>query len=299
MTIKQIFSGYLPKLKFKSSSPLLDIEILLAKAINKPKEYLYEYPEKNLTTKQLTTFKKLFSRRFKGEPIAYIVGHKEFFGLDFKVNKNVLIPRPETEILVVEAIKYFQEQMPNAQYPMPIVDIGTGSGCIIISLAKNIKHFCHAELSRSINKNTCPQFYATEISSKALSVAKQNAKLNKVEIKFLKGNLLEPLTNFQFPISNFVIVANLPYLTTKELQNPTLKYEPKIALDGGYNGLKYFYELFEQIEKYGINPQAIFLEIGWNQAEKIKAMAKKVLSGYKFEVKKDLCGFDRVIKITK
>ncbi|MBN1326120.1 peptide chain release factor N(5)-glutamine methyltransferase [Candidatus Falkowbacteria bacterium] len=284
MTIKQIFSEYFPKLKHKSLSPFLDIEIILSKTLNKPKEYLYEYSEKKLLTKQLTFFKKLFSRRLKGEPIAYILGYKEFYNLNFKVNKNVLIPRPETEVLVDKVIKYCQEKIPNSQFQIPIIDIGTGSGCIIISLAKNIKN---------------AKFFATEISVNALKVAKQNAKLNNVKINFLKGNLLEPITNYKLLITNYIIVANLPYLTTKEVNNPILKYEPKVALDGGQGGLKYFYELFDQIEKFAIEPKAIFLEIGYNQAARIKKIVKKVLPEYKFEVKKDLSGFDRVLKITK
>jgi release factor glutamine methyltransferase len=284
MTIKQIFSEYFPKLKFKSLSPFLDIEILLSHALNKPKEYLYEYPEKKLSAKQLNEFKKLFSRRQKGEPIAYILGSKEFYDLKFKVNKNVLIPRPETEILVDEVITFVKAQGSGLRAQGNIIDVGTGSGAIIISLAKNLRG----------------KFYATEISSKALTIAKQNAKLNKVNIKFFKGNLLQPFSFELRALSpELIIVANLPYLTAKELQNPNLKFEPKVALNGGQNGLEYFYELFDQIEKYKIKPQAIFLEIGWNQAAKIMQMVKKVLPNYKFEIKKDLSRFDRIVKISK
>jgi release factor glutamine methyltransferase len=284
MTTEQILKEYLPKLKYKSLSPFLDIEILLSQALNKPKEYLYEYPEKKLSAKQFSVFKKLFSRRLKGEPIAYILGYKEFYDLKFKVNKNVLIPRPETEILVDGVITFVKAQGSGLRAQGNIVDVGTGSGCIIISLAKNLKS----------------NFYATDISSKALLLAKQNAKLNKVKINFLKGNLLHPFSSELRALSSEpIIIANLPYLTAKELKKSTLKYEPKIALNGGQNGLEYFYELFDQIEKNGIKPKAIFLEIGWNQAAKIKQMAKKILPGYKTKTIKDLSGFDRVIKITK
>ena len=159
--------------------------------------------------------------------------------------------------------------------------------------------FCHGEHSRTIDKNTCTQFYATDISDSALKIAKQNAKENKTKIKFLKGNLLEPLD--QPPTTNhqpLILTANLPYLTTKELQNPQLKYEPKLALDGGSYGLKYFREFFNQIKQYNLKPKAIFLEIGHNQAAQIKKLAKNVLPAYKIKIKKDLCGFDRVIIIT-
>ena len=280
MTIKQVVKTYSQKLKSKSSSPILDIELLLTKTLNKPKEYLYEYPEKNLTTKQISNFKKLFNRRNKGEPIAYILGHKEFYGLTLKVNKNVLIPRPETEMLVEEVIKFSKRHK-----PLAICDIGVGSGAIIITLAKTLKG----------------KFYATEISNKALTVAKQNAKKHKVKIKFLKGNLLEPIKNKKIDI----ITANLPYLDEKkENLLPSsdtigLKFEPKIAWDGGKDGLKYFRYFFEQIKKFDLKPKIIFLEIGHNQATQIKKLARQFLPAYKIKIKKDLCGFDRLAIITK
>ena len=288
MNIKDTISEYSDKLKKTSSSPTLDIELLLAKALNKPKEYLYEYPEKNLSTFQFNKFSKLFKRRLKGEPVAYLLGHKEFYGLNFKVNKNVLIPRPETEILVEEVLNFIKNNRTRL-----ILEIGVGSGAIIIVLAKNIKK---------------TEFIATDISAKALNIAKQNAKLHKVKIKFLKGNLLEPLIpipNSQLLIPNSIITANLPYLDRKEenllpsSNTIGLKFEPKIAYDGGPDGLKYFRQFFAQIQKHNLKPKAIFLEIGYKQALPIKNLAKQALPRYKFKIKKDLCGFDRVIIITK
>jgi len=287
MNIKNIIAQYSAQLKKTSSSPILDIELLLTKILEKPKEFLFEYPEKNLTLKQFNKFQKLFKRRLKGEPIAYILGHKEFYGLDFKVNKNALIPRPETEILVEEALNYIKKEKARL-----IIEIGVGSGAIIIALAKNLPG----------------QFYGTEISKQALAVAKQNTKRYKVKINFLQGNLLIPiikLQNSDFVIRNSIVVANLPYLDHKEenllpsSNTIGLKFEPKIAYDGGPDGLKYFRQLFAQIQKYNLKPQAIFLEIGHKQAQKIKNLAKQALPKYKFQVKKDLCGFDRVAEITK
>jgi len=292
MTIAQIISQYSKLLK--SSSPILDIELLLSQTLNKPKEYLYTYPEKKLTVLQLAKFKKLFPRRQSGEPMAYILGHKEFFGLDFKVNKNVLIPRPETEQLVEETLQFVKKHK-----ILSVVEIGAGSGAVIISLAKNI---CHPELSRRVDKCSHLQFIATDISTKALAVAKQNAKLHKVKIQFLQGNLLKPLskiTNSDFILRTSIIVANLPYLETKQLNNKQLDYEPKSALNGGPDGLKYFREFFHQIAQYKLQPQAIFLEIGHNQAAKIKKLSPIALPKYKITVKKDLCGFDRILIITK
>jgi release factor glutamine methyltransferase len=297
MKIKDIISHFSPKIKKTSSSPILDIELLLTKVLNKPKEYLYEYPEKKLTARQFAKFKKLFNRRLKNEPIAYLLGHKEFYNLNLKVNKNVLIPRPETELLVESVINFCKTKTPKLYNAKTlIIEIGTGSGAIIIALAKNLK----------------TQFFATEISASALKVAKQNAKTHKVKIKFLKGNLLEPIAKSHnsnlLPshlvlrqagiIHNSIIVANLPYLTAQELKNPTIRKEPKLALNGGPDGLKYFRQLFAQIQKYNLKPKAIFLEIGFNQATKIKKLTRQILPKFKFQVKKDLCGHDRIIIIT-
>lgn len=294
MTIIQLITQYSKRLK--SSSPLLDIELLIAQALKIPKEYLYAHPEQNLTTKQLNNFTTLFKRRAKGEPIAYILGHKEFYRLDFKVNKNVLIPRPETEQLVDEVINFAKKRQ-----PLAIFEIGVGSGAVIISLAKNLP------------KSQC---LGTDISTKALTVAKQNAKLHgvfchpelsrridrKPYIKFYRGNLLKPISelkSFQFPISNYILVSNLPYLTTKQLNNTQLKFEPRQALNGGPDGLKYFREFFNQIHQYKLKPLAIFLEIGDTQGSKISKLAKLALPRYKIKIKKDLCGLDRIICITK
>ncbi|MCX6744010.1 MAG: peptide chain release factor N(5)-glutamine methyltransferase [Candidatus Parcubacteria bacterium] len=286
MTISQLITYYSKLLK--SSSPVLDVELLLSQALNQSKEYLYTYPEKKLTASQLSKFKKLFARRLKGEPIAYIQGHKEFYGLNFKVTKNVLIPRPETEQLVEEALRFSKEHK-----ILSLVEIGVGSGAVIISLAKNLPK---------------AEFIGTDISDKAIAVAKKNAKFHKVKIHFFQGNLLKPLTeiiNFQFLISNYIIAANLPYLDRKEKNllpssdTKGIKFEPKLAWDGGPDGLKYFREFFNQLHKYKLQPAAIFLEIGHNQAAKIIKLAKMSLPKYKTSVKNDLCGFDRLVIIYK
>ena len=160
----------------------LDAEIILSYAIKKPKEYLFAHPEKKLTPLQLRKFKSLAVRRVKGEPIAYLICRKEFYGFDFYVNKNVLIPRPETELLVDEVLAHVQ----NAEYKIPdtkIIDVGTGSGNIIISIARNLR--------RNISKKI--EFLGTDISPSALKVARRNAKSHRVikKIKFIKSDLLD------------------------------------------------------------------------------------------------------------
>jgi len=288
MTIKTLIKNYAPKLKGKSSSPILDTELLIGRTLNKPKEYLYTYPEKKLTANQIERFEKYFQRRLQSEPIAYILGHLEFYSLKFKVNPNVLIPRPETEILVEQVLK-FSKQLAIRHKPFTICDIGVGSGAIIISLAKNIK-----------NAN----FYGTDISPKALKLARQNAKTHKAKIKFLAGNLLKPIQNLQLAIHNLIITANLPYLDQKQenllasSDAKSLLYEPQIAWDGGIDGLDYYQEFFQQIKDYKIKPLAIFLEIGHQQTSQIKRLAKEVLANYKVKIIKDLCGHDRIVIIT-
>ncbi|MFC1598954.1 peptide chain release factor N(5)-glutamine methyltransferase [Patescibacteria group bacterium] len=274
MTIKEIIIKYSANLIGKSASPILDIELLLAKTINQAKEYLYKNPDKKLTTKQLKFFLNLVERRSKGEPIAYILGYQEFFNLKLKVNKNVLIPRPETELLVEQVLEFTKTNKIKS-----IADIGTGSGAIIIALAKNLK----------------AEFYGSDISSQALALAKENAKTHKVKIKFYKGNLLEPLKSDQLDI----IVANLPYLTTKELNNPSIQHEPKLALAGGKDGLNIFIEFFQHLKQYNQRPKLILLEIGYKQAQSLKNISKIYLPKYKYKVKKDLCGLDRIAIITQ
>lgn len=270
----------------------LDIELILAHVLKKTREYIIAHPEYKLTKSQIAKCKLLIKKRVNSLPIAYITGEKEFYGLKFKINKNVLIPRPETELMVEEALKLVAS---NPQ-PTTIIDMGTGSGCIIITLAKKIKN--------------C-QFFAIDISTKALVIAKQNANLNSVvkKIKFIKSNLLESIINnskYKLKNSKLIILANLPYLTPTQIKNsPSIKYEPKLALTAGLDGLKYYGRLFQQIcalriarcELRDIN---ILCEIDPSQTVKIKQMVKRELPKATLQIKKDLSGLNRlvIIKIT-
>ncbi|MEK7211020.1 MAG: peptide chain release factor N(5)-glutamine methyltransferase, partial [Patescibacteria group bacterium] len=235
---------------------------LLAFVIKKPKEYLYAHPEAELTPNQQKLFQKLIARRGKHEPVAYLTGHKEFFGLDFIVNHNVLIPRPETELLVEEAIKRiknYELRIKNCR--TVLIDIGTGSGCIPIAIVKN----------------SGVRAIAIDMSSAALKIARKNARQygildspakifarrklrrgndkeeggnDKRMMRFIKGDLLK---NTKYKIQNtkfLIITANLPYLPTSEWHSTmpdVKKYEPRLALDGGPDGLKYYRKLMPQI----------------------------------------------------
>ena len=272
--------------KNKISSPALDAEILLSFSIKKPKEFLYAHSEKNLTTTQSRLFKKLIARRAKHEPVAYIIGHKYFYGLDFFVNKNVLIPRPETELLIEETLKSKILNLKSA-----IIDVGTGSGAIAVTLARHLP-------------NT--KIFATEISPGAIKVARKNARHHKVAITFLRGDLLEPFLNLKSKISNLkslIIVANLPYgwkawKNTSSAETRGLKFEPRIALFTGKNGLELYEKLLQQIKLLIASRQLPIIslfEIDPGQTKSTKTIIKKYFPAAKIEIKKDLAGRDRLV----
>lgn len=288
LTIKQIINDAEKSLKTKKIlTPQLDAEIILAFLLGKTREYLLAHLEKKIAPTIAKKYLKLADLRGKGEPVAYLIGHKEFFGLSFLVNKNTLIPRPETEILVEEALKIIE----NKKNKILCVDIGTGSGNIIISLAKK-------------TRNKKEEFIGLDLSAKALKIAKINARLNKVieKIKFFKSDLLKKVfENYPLLIgyNSIVLIANLPYVPSenlKKLNSPEtagLKFEPKLALNGGLDGLNFYRKLASQIKKALKNNKNIILlcEINFDQGKEIK----KIFSFFKkAEIKKDLSGLDRV-----
>jgi release factor glutamine methyltransferase len=313
-------NSLMKRTKTETSIPLLDIELILAFILKKSREHILTHPETKLTNSQITNYQLLINRRLNGEPLAYITGHKEFYALDFKVNKNVLIPRPETELMVEEAMQIAQRASHSA-HRTTIIDVGTGSGCIITTLAHLIKNY---EL-RIMNYD----LYGIDVSKEALAVAKQNAKKNTVNdiIKFIHGNLLIPFLNkskIQNPKSKIIITANLPYLTPTQIKNsPTIKFEPKLALTAGADGLKYYRQLFKQIKillnttaakssrrdfagaekfydsQYVMRDMrcAILCEIDPSQKNFIQQLIKKELPDANFEIKKDLRGHNRLVII--
>jgi len=267
----------------------LDMGILLSLALVKPKEYILAHPEKKISSVQIKKYHSFAKRRSVGEPIAYIAGKKEFFGLDFIVDKNVLIPRPETELLVENAI----EKIKNAKCDMPntIIDVGTGSGNIIISIAKNIP-------SKIKNKTN---FYAVDISKKSLEVAKENAKKNKIDqkIKFIQSNLLEyfqPLVEKNKKFKNILIIANLPYVSPKiyNANKNNLKFEPKTALLSRNNGLDHYIKLFKQVRLLFTVHCSLILEFSPEQKSEISRIITRYLPKAKAEFFKDLAGRWRV-----
>ncbi|MFZ2976107.1 MAG: peptide chain release factor N(5)-glutamine methyltransferase [Candidatus Moraniibacteriota bacterium] len=298
-TIKNLLSHSINKLLKTSSTPQLDAEVLLSYVLKKPREYVLIHPEKKLTLKQVKKFNDFIKRRLNYEPIAYILGKKEFYGLNFKVTRDTLILRPETEHLVDAVIS--NSQLVNSKKTI-IADIGTGSGNIIISLAKNIQ-------TSNVHNGHSMSFFGIDISKKALTVAKHNAKKNNVDdkIKFLRGNLLEPIIKnincYMFHAScSMIIVANLPYLSKKIYSScaPNVKkFEPRSALISGIDGLDHYEKLFQQITLlrkkcfmlHACLPKrqvSCFMEISPEQKQKITKLIKKYFPNANIEFQKDL-----------
>ncbi len=227
-------------------------------------DYLQKYYKGNISEAKI--------RLLKGEPVQYIVGNVNFYGYTIEVNKDVLIPRFETEQLVERTIYYLK----NFDNPT-IIDVGTGSGCIAVALKKQIDCDMHA----------------TDISNKALKVAKRNALNNNAKITFYQGNLLEPLS-----IKVDCIISNPPYIANNEpIMDIVKNNEPSIALYASNNGLYYYEEILKSAKSYLKNKFVIAFEIGENQAKDITSLAKQYLHNIKVIVENDLYNRNRFIFI--
>lgn len=247
MALQDLRKGYLPPLAPE------DFYALLSYATGKPKEFLLAHPEYEPDAKAEARAREFFSRRMKHEPVAYIVGEKEFFGLPFRVTPDTLIPRPETETLVEQVIEQLtvnEKQEGGAQKQILIADIGTGSGAIIISVAHELRRL-HPPFSILHSPFA---FHAIDISQAALTIAKENAERNDVAdmISFHHGNLIEPIAGYFSEADEIMLIANLPYLSEKiysSADDDVKRYEPESALLSGNDGLEHYRALFASIAK--------------------------------------------------
>jgi release factor glutamine methyltransferase len=253
----------------------LEGEILLRHVLGMSRAEIYTDLDLDLSPEHEETLNRLLERRRRGEPSAYITGHREFYGLDFRVDRSVLIPRPESELLVELGIKLVRKFT-----ILKIADIGTGCGAIAVSLAVNL-----------------PQVtvYATDISQEALEVARFNCQRHGVteRVVLRRGDMLEPLAG---PVD--MIVANLPYVRERDLiQNASLSFEPALALNGGATGLDRIRglcrEAGEKLNKGGY----LLLEIGKGQAKTVADILYKAFPAASIEVHKDLAGIERVVSL--
>lgn len=266
-----------PQLAAISDSPELDAQVLLADVLDKPRTWLAAHPETHLTQAQLATVKTALSRLEAGEPLPYVLGHWEFFGLDLEITPNVLVPRPETELMVECAIK----RLNAAPERRSIADVGTGSGCISIAIAKNI-------LGAKV--------VATDISRPALEVARRNARRHNVakRIDFIQCDLLPPDPDPHFDL----ICANLPYIPTDTLRELSVyEREPTLALDGGGDGLDIIRRLMKIAPEWLVPNGMILLEIEASQGMSAVALANETYDCADIRLHQDLAGRDRLLEI--
>lgn len=258
-------------------TPQLDAEILLAHTLNQTRTWLLSYPQAQLAAEQSQAFWHTIERRAAREPVAYITGHKEFFALDFAVSPAVLIPRPETELLVETALQLA------AAWPQPtLADVGAGSGCIAVALASRLPR---------------AQITAIDISAAALAVARHNAQQHSVaeRITFLPGDLLAPLPH---PVD--LIASNPPYVSQPQLAATApevQQFEPRLALDGGPAGLDIIERLLAQAPKKLKPGGALLVEIGFDQGAAVKKLAQSYFPGAEVHIKPDLAGLDRLLVV--
>lgn len=272
MTIKQILEEAISILKEnKIEEPILKSKLLLAFVLKKEKEYLIINDNKEILDIEVKGYRDIINRLIEGEPLQYIIGRQEFMGLEFEVNKNVLIPRADTESLVEEIINIIEEQ------ELTILDLCTGSGAIAIALAKKIENI---------------KVTATDISLEALETAKKNALLNDVIIKFINSDLFENIEG-----TFDIIVSNPPYIETEVIKtlNKDVQHEPFIALNGGEDGLDIYRRIANEAYKYLNKDGTLALEIGYNQKEQVVGLLKESGNYKDVYSKKDFGGNDRIV----
>ena len=335
ITIQQSLKISTNKLSLQNiPSASLDADVLLLEALNRSrykkldKSWLYTHNDYKLTEKEEKLFNSFINQRKKHKPVAYIINRKEFYGYEFYVDKNVLIPRPETELIVEKVLKILtgahslecrnsnlnkinsyrlkpacpsgRRELQNLKYPVDkkitLIDIGTGSGCIIISILN--------ELAKIKKDNIIRNAYANDISKKAIEVAKINAKKYNLDkkIKFVAQDLEKFISKKTFyNFNNFIITANLPYIKNdkyKKLLPNVRRYEPKTALVGGKNGLDLIEKLINLIPNIKTKSDShnyILVEADPSQIAKIKILLKRKLNISNIEIIKDIRGKNRLI----
>jgi len=264
--------------KNKILNPQLDSEILLSNSIKRDKKHIILNPKEILNSEELEKFKSLIERRKKGEPIAYLINKKEFWKDEFFVNKDVLIPRPDTELIIEQVLKIYSKEV-----QLQVLDIGVGSGCILLSILKER-----------------PNFYGTgiDISKKSINVSKFNTKqLNLINrVKFFHSSV------DKFKIGKYdLVVSNPPYielLNLKYLEKDVVNFEPKLALNGGFDGISKIRKVITKTRTLIKKNGKFILEIGFNQKNKVKKMLKEE-GFYVNKAIKDYGNNDRCIISTK
>lgn len=255
----------------------LEAEVLLRHGLGIDRIQLYLESDRELSPAEQEKLREVMERRLRGEPSPYITGHREFYGLDFLVDTSVLIPRPETELLVEKALELAENSPDYA-----IADVGTGCGAVAISLASSLPK---------------ARVYAIDVSPHALSVARRNCQQHAVQdrVTLLEGDLLSPL-----PEAVHLVVANLPYVRESELPRVnTAGFEPSLALDGGTDGLAQIRRLCAQAGDRLRPSGSILLEVGQGQSGAVAVILGGLFPSAVVEVSPDLSGIDRVVRLSR
>ena len=260
-----------------SEQPALEAQVLLAHVVDKPRAWVIAHPETALSSDQASSFCILLERRLSGVPLPYLLGHWEFFGLRFKVTPDVLIPRPETELLVEKALTWLRVH-PSRRFA---VDVGTGSGCIAVSLAHMVDDL---------------QIVALDMSRPALLVARQNICDHQVQnrVHLLQTNLLAGLTRGKYDL----VCANLPYIPSTTLAELEVGcHEPRQALDGGPDGMSYISSLLENAPQRLAPGGLLMLEIEARQGVSVPQLAGRFFPAAEIQLFHDLSGNPRLVQV--
>ncbi len=278
--ISKILHAATDQLRTTSATPRLDAELILSHLLGWPRARLLAERDHPVAPALFATFAGLVSRRANGEPVAYVVGHKEFYGLDFAVDRRVLVPRPETELLVERALAMARRIAVGRAGPLRIADIGTGSGAIAVALAV---HLPDALID------------AVDISPEALDVAQINVVRHGLtgRVRLLLGDLLCPL---DAPVD--LIVSNPPYTILAEVEPNVYAYEPHLALEGGPDGTDLYRRLFADSPAKLRPGGALLCEIGSWQGECVAALARAAFPAADVQIAHDLAGHNRVVYLT-
>lgn len=262
-------------------NPILEARLILSKLLKVDKTYIYTNGEKEVSKEIQLKFIEIMKRRSHGYPIQYLLGEKEFMGLDFYVEEGVLIPRPDTEILVEYLIHYININHKDKE--VKVLDIGIGSGAISLSIAK-----------------FCPNVfvYGVDIGDIPIKVASINKdRFNLSNVEFVQGDMFEPLKDIDRNIKFNIIVSNPPYIPKddiEKLQTEVKDFEPRLALDGGIDGLDFYKRISEEAKDYLYKDGLLIYEIGYNQSNMVEEILLK--NNFKdIKILKDYQGFDRVI----
>jgi release factor glutamine methyltransferase len=288
MSVNNVVADTVQQVLHQSATPVprREAQLLLAHVLGKTREWVMAYPEAEITTEQREQFEALIAQAKRGVPLPYLLRHWEFFGLDFIVTPDVLIPRPETELLVERALSSIKRQTSGTARDqhanVKILDVGTGSGIIAVTLAAKLPE---------------ASVTAVDISTAALNIAKQNAEKHGVaeRVEFIESDLLSSIESGK---TFDLICANLPYIPSTDVNTlEVANHEPKLALDGGEDGLALISRLLTNAPHVLAHGGTILLEIEYRQGEAVKTFAQTIFPNATVTVHKDLAGLDRVIEI--